>query len=134
MGKLAEIEGIGSVFAQKLAGAGLKTTVQLLESGKTRAGRRKLAETTGITAEKLLEFVNRADLMRVDGIGPQFSDLLEAAGVDTVKELARRDPASLHARLLKVNEEKNLVNRLPALKEVEAMIAHAKILPAVVTH
>jgi predicted flap endonuclease-1-like 5' DNA nuclease len=134
MGKLVEIEGIGSVFAQKLEGAGLKTTAQLLESGKTSAGRRKLVETTGITAEKLLDFVNRADLMRVAGVGPQFSDLLEAAGVDTVKELVRRDPESLHTKLLKVNEEKNLVNRLPTLREVEAMIAHAKTLPTIVTH
>jgi predicted flap endonuclease-1-like 5' DNA nuclease len=90
---LIDIEGIGPKYAKTLGDAGLKTTNDLLKSAGSAAGRKSLAERTRIDASKLLEWVNRADLMRIKGIGSEFSDLLEASGVDTVKELAARVPA-----------------------------------------
>lgn len=132
--KLEGIEGIGAVFAAKLQAAGIRAIEQLLSTGATPAGRKELAEKTGINAARILEWVNRADLMRIRGIGEEYSDLLELAGVDTVVELAQRRPEALHQKMLEVNEEKKVVRRPPALSMVRAWVAQAKELPRGVFH
>jgi len=124
--KIETIEGVGAVYAAKLAEVGIVTTEDLLNSAGTRKGRQDLAETTSISGKLILKWVNRADLMRVPGIGEEYSDLLEAAGVDTVKELRNRRADNLHKSMVQVNEEKSLVRRLPHQSEVEAWIAAAK--------
>jgi len=127
--KIIDIEGVGEVYAEKLIAAGIKDTDALLAKCTKPAGRKALEEETGITGKLILKWANHADLMRINGVGPQFSELLEAAGVDTVKELRNRVPANLQAKLEEVNAVKNLVNRVPALAEVEKMVAQAKELP-----
>ena len=126
---LNEIEGIGPTYAKKLVEVGVKTTEELLERGATRKGREELSEKTGISAKLILEWVNLADLFRIKGVGEEYSDLLEEAGVDTVVELSRRNPENLHARILEVNEEKKLVRRPPTLRKVRRWIEQAKKLP-----
>lgn len=132
--KIEAIEGIGPTYAAKLGEAGIRTTEGLLKAGASRKGRMDLAEKTGITDSKILEWVNRADLMRVKGVGEEYSDLLEAAGVDTVKELRNRNAENLFNAMLKVNEEKKLVRRPPSQKEVTGWVEAAKALEPVVTH
>ena len=134
MAKLEEIEGIGQVQAKKLAKAGIKKVEDLLEKGATPKGRQELANTTTISDKQILRWVNMADLFRVKGVGQEYADLLEAAGVDTVKELAQRKAQNLHAKMAEVNEQKKLVRAVPALSQVEKWIAQAKDLPRVVTH
>ncbi len=131
---LIDIEGIGASYAKTLGDAGLKTTEDLLKSAGSAAGRKSLAERTAIDAGKILEWVNRADLMRVKGVGSEFSDLLEASGVDTVRELATRVAANLHAKMTEVNADKKLVRRAPTLSEVETWVGEAKTLPAMVSY
>lgn len=126
--KVDEIEGIGKVYAAALMEAGIQTTADLLDFASTRKGRNELAQKTGIPEKLLLKWANRADLMRVPGIGEQFSDLLEAAGVDTLKELRRRIPENLHQALVSANERLNLVGRVPHLSEVQAWVEAAKAL------
>ena len=128
------IEGIGPVIANKLGEQGITTTQGLLEAAANRQARRQLAAQTGLSEELLLGWVNRADLMRVRGVGEEYSDLLEAAGVDTVKELGRRRPDNLHGKIVEVNAEKRLVRRAPSVTEVGRWVADAKMLPAVVTY
>lgn len=128
------IEGIGPANAEKLREQGIATTEALLSAGGAAAGRRKLAEATGIGEAAILKWVNRADLMRVKGIGEEYSDLLEAAGVDTVKELRRRKAENLHQTMLAANEEKRLVRRPPSLSEVQGWIEYANTLEPAVTH
>lgn len=132
--KLIEIEGIGAVYAKTLEDAGLSTTDDLLASAGSATGRKNLAQKTGLNTAQILEWVNRADLMRIKGVGEEFSDLLEASGVDTVKELATRVPANLQAKMAETNEAKKLTRRVPNLTEVEAWVAEAKTLPAMITH
>ena len=132
--KIIDIEGIGPVYAEKLLAAGIETDKQLLEKCAKPAGRKALEEETGISGKLILTWANHADLMRINGVGPQFSELLEAAGVDTVKELKHHVPANLQAKLEEINTEKNLVNRVPAVSEVEKMIEQAKELPAVMEY
>ncbi|MBO5625695.1 MAG: DUF4332 domain-containing protein [Prevotella sp.] len=132
--KIIDVEGIGPVYGEKLQAAGIKDTDALLEKCAKPAGRKALEEETGISGKLILTWTNHCDLMRINGVGPQFSELLEAAGVDTVKELKHRVPANLQAKLEEVNAEKNLVNRVPAVAEVEKMIAQAKELPAVMEY
>lgn len=127
--KIIDIEGVGDVYAEKLIAAGIKDTDAILNKCAKPAGRKALEEETGISGKLILKWTNHADLMRINGVGPQFSELLEAAGVDTVKELRNRVPANLQPKLEEVNAVKNLVNRVPALSEVEKMIAQAKELP-----
>lgn len=127
--KIEEIEGVGEAFGQKLRAAGIATTDAMLEKGRTPAGRKAIAEETGISPKLVLEWVNRADLKRVKGIGTQYSDLLEHAGVDTVVELGTRNAANLHAKIAEVNEQKKLVRQLPTLASVEDWVAQAKELP-----
>ena len=134
MPKLSEIEGIGPKYASVLAQAGVRGTGGLLTRAGSAAGRKELAKASGLTTKQILEWVNRADLMRVKGVGEEYSDLLEFAGVDTVKELATRRPDNLHAKMLEVNAEKKLVRRPPSQSMVEGWVANAKTLAPVVTH
>lgn len=134
MAKIVDIEGIGPVFAEKLGGAGIKTTEGLLEAGATKKGRKDLADATGIDEKKILRWVNMADLFRVKGVGEQYTDLLEAAGVDTVKELATRRADNLTAKMAEVNAEKNLVRQLPSETTVQGWIDFAKGLEPAVTY
>ena len=132
--KIIDIQGIGPVYAEKLIAAGIETVDQLLECGADPAGRKALEEKTGIRHDLILTWVNHADLFRVKGVGPQFSELLEAAGVDTVKELRNRNAANLAAKLLEVNEAKHLCKRTPVEKEVAKYIELAKALDPKVTY
>lgn len=132
--KIVDIQGVGEVYAVKLIAAGIKDTDALLAKCAKPAGRKALAEETGISPKLILTWTNHVDLYRIQGIGPQFAELLEAAGVDTVKELKHRVAANLQAKLEEVNAEKNLTNRVPAVKEVEKMIEQAKELPAAVEY
>jgi len=132
--KIIDIEGIGEVYGKKLVDAGINTVDALLEKCAKPAGRKALAEETRISPKLILTWTNHADLMRINGVGPQFSELLEAAGVDTVKEFRHRVPANLQPKLEEINNEKNLVNRVPSLKEVENMIQQAKELPPVMEY
>jgi predicted flap endonuclease-1-like 5' DNA nuclease len=129
MAKLEKVEGIGSVYAAKLAAVGVTTTGALLQEGATPAGRDKLAEAAGISSKLVLEWVNHVDLFRVKGVGEEYADLLEEAGVDTVPELAQRNPENLYAKLAAVNAEKDLVRRLPSAAQVAGWVAEAKTLP-----
>lgn len=132
--KVIEIEGVGEVYADKLHKAGIETAEEYLELCATPAGRKKVADTTEISGKLILKWANHADLFRVPGIGPQFAELLEAAGVDTVKELRHRNAASLAAKLEEVNDEKKLTRRVPSEKEVEKMIEAAKTLDPKMTY
>lgn len=134
MAKIEEIEGVGTVYGQKLADAGITSTEALLQQGATAGGRKAIAESTGISDQLLLRWVNHADLYRVSGIGRQYAELLEAAGVDSVPELAQRVAGNLHAKLTEVQGQKNLTARVPALSDVESWINQAKALPRVVSH
>lgn len=131
---IKQIEGIGPAMAEKLENVGITKVEQLLEKGATKAGRTALATETGIDESKILRWVNMADLFRVKGIAEENSDLLEAAGVDTVKELRTRNAENLHAKLAEVNAEKNLVRALPSLSSVESWIEFAKGLEPMVSH
>ena len=132
--KIIDIQGIGPVYAEKLIGIGIETVDQLLEKGADAKGRQAIEDATGIDHGRVLTWVNHADLFRVKGVGPQFSELLEAAGVDTVKELRNRNAANLAAKLLEVNEEKHLCRRTPVEKEVAKFIELAKELEPKVSH
>ena len=134
MANIATIEGIGPVFAEKLTAAGAKTVEGFLEMAKDPKGRKALAEATGIDDGKILKWANKADLMRIKGVGEEYSDLLEAAGVDTVPELAQRKAENLHAAIETVNAAKKLVRQAPSLKAVEGWIAAAKDLPRMLTY
>jgi len=126
---IKEIEGIGPSYAEKLGNIGIHTIHALLDKGCTRAGRKELAEKAGISETLILEWVNLADLFRIEGIGEEYSDLLEEAGVDTVVELSKRVSENLHAKLKEVNEQKKLVKQLPTLDMVKKWIETAKTLP-----
>jgi predicted flap endonuclease-1-like 5' DNA nuclease len=134
MTKLTKIEGIGPVYAEKLRAVGITTVEKLLDAGATPKGRQQLEEATDIGHKLILEWVNLADLMRIKGISEEYSDLLEEAGVDTVKELRNRNADNLHAALVKTNQEKNLVRRVPAQRQVADWIAQAQTLPPKVTY
>lgn len=132
--KIIDIEGIGPVYAEKLQAAGVKTSADLLEKGKTAKGRKELAEATEISGKLILTWVNHADLYRINGVGPQFAELLEASGVDTVKEFAHRNAENLVAKMNEVNEKEHRTRRVPSVAEVQKMIDQAKELPGVVTY
>lgn len=132
--KITEVEGIGPAYAEKLEAEGIKTTDDYLEKAASRAGRKALAEATGISDKLILRWANQADLMRVKGVGEEFAELLEAAGVDTVKELATRNAENLTEAMAKVNEEKKLARRAPALSETEKWVAQAKEMDPIITH
>ncbi len=134
MASIDAIEGIGHKHATTLRKNGVRTTERLLRNGATRSGRKALAERTKIDERLVLAWVNRADLMRVKGVGEEYSDLLEAAGVDTVKELRRRNARNLLATMVEVNTKKKLVRRLPTEAMVERWVDHAKGLEPIVTY
>jgi predicted flap endonuclease-1-like 5' DNA nuclease len=134
MAKIIDVEGIGKVYGEKLANAGFTTVEALLKAGASPKGRETLAEKTGISGKLILEWVNLADLFRIKGIGEEYSDLLEEAGVDTVPELAQRNAENLYAKLVETNDAKKLVRRLPAQSQVADWIQQAKALPRVVTY
>ncbi|MFN8533420.1 MAG: DUF4332 domain-containing protein [Dehalococcoidia bacterium] len=134
MTDIMDIEGIGKVFGAKLKELGIGTVESLLKAGATPKGRKDLAEKSGAREAQILEWVNRADLFRVKGIGEEYSDLLEAAGVDTVVELSKRRADNLHAKLVEVNGEKKLVRQLPTQNQVAAWIEHAKTLDRAVSY
>jgi predicted flap endonuclease-1-like 5' DNA nuclease len=134
MATITDIEGIGDAYAVKLRQAGIRTTEALLQMGGTPKGRKELAKATGLSPKLILEWVNRADLYRVSGIGAQYSDLLEAAGVDTVMELAGRKPEALLEAMAKANQKKSLVNQMPGLGNVTAWIKSAKSLKRAVEY
>jgi predicted flap endonuclease-1-like 5' DNA nuclease len=134
MAKLETIEGIGPIYAEKLRAAGVQSVNALLRAGAAPEKRKALQERTGIGHEYILDWVNRADLMRVKGIGEEYSDLLEKAGVDTVLELAQRNADNLYGKMLEVNEEKRLVRRPPTHGMVARWIKQAKALDRVVSY
>ena len=132
--KVEQIEGVGEVYAAKLAEVEIKTTEDLLAQCATPAGRKKTAEATGISPKLILKWTNHADLMRINGVAGQFAELLEAAGVDTVKEFRHRVAANLQPKMVEINEQKNLCNRVPAVSEIERMIEQAKVLEPIITY
>jgi predicted flap endonuclease-1-like 5' DNA nuclease len=134
MTKLTKVEGIGEVYAQKLKDIGIGTTEELLEKGSTSKGREEIVEQSGISEKLILGWVNRADLFRIKGVGEEYADLLESAGVDTVPELAQRNPENLYQKLLEVNQEKELVRRAPSQGQVSGWVEEAKGLPRVITY
>ena len=134
MAKLSDIEGVGPVYQQKLNAAGVATTAALLEKGATPKGRKEIAEKSAIGDGLILEWVNHVDLFRIKGVGSEYADLLEAAGVDTIPELAKRNAQNLLEKMTATNAEKKLVRRLPVLSQVVNWIEQAKVLPRVITY
>lgn len=126
MTKLSDIEGIGASYAEKLKDCGIGTQEQLLTKGGTTAGRKALVNESGISAKLIMKWINRADLARIKGVGGEYADLLECAGVDTVPELAQRNAANLHKKMGEVNEEKKLVRSLPSESQVAAWVTLAE--------
>ena len=131
---ISTIEGIGKRYTKSLQDHGIRTTDKLLEEGRTKKMRQTIADAVGCTPTKVLEWVNRADLYRIDGVGEEISDLLEAAGVDSPSELKQRNAANLAATLKEYNDKKKIVRRCPGIKSVEKFIASAKKLDKVITH
>lgn len=131
---IEEIEGIGPAYAEKLSAAEIKTTDDLLKLCGSKAGRSATAEKTGCSEGQLLKWSNLADLMRVSGIGPQYSELLEAAGVDTIKELRTRNAENLAAKMEEVNKEKNLANASPSAKTIQGWVDAAKDMEPAISH
>jgi predicted flap endonuclease-1-like 5' DNA nuclease len=134
MKNIVDIEGVGEVYAKKLTDAGIKSVEQLLESGATPKGRDELAEKTGISHALLLRWVNHADLIRIVGVAEQYAELLEASGVDSIPELSHRVAENLHAKMVEINEKKNLVRRLPSVGQIGSWIEQCKNLPRAVFH
>lgn len=134
MASIEIIEGIGKKYGAKFRAAGVRSTEALLKRGATPKGRQELAAKTGFSNHQILEWTNRADLMRVRGVGEEYSDLLEAAGVDTVKELRNRNAKNLTEAMAATNAKKKLVRRIPSQSMVERWVAHAKKLPPVMTY
>jgi predicted flap endonuclease-1-like 5' DNA nuclease len=132
--QIGEVEDIDEANESKLKSLEIGTTDDLLARAATPAGRAELAAAIGVDAGEILVWANCADLMRIDGVGMQFADLLEAAGIDTIPELAQRNPANLHTRLVAVNAEGNLTGRAPTSDEVEAWIVQAKALPRILVY
>ena len=132
--KLEDVEGIGATYAGRLREAGIATTEDLLLRAGSRSGRGMLAASSGIPERLLLEWVNHCDLMRIDGVGAEYADLLEATGVDSCAELATRNAANLHAALAEANATKELVRRLPSVEMVQRWIGAAGNADRVVTH
>ncbi len=131
---IESIEGIGPKFGEALRGAGVKSVEALLAAGADKKSRKALAEKTGISEPRILRCVNMADLFRINGIASQYAELLEGAGVDTVKELKHRNPENLAQKMAEINAEKNLVRRPPSVKVVSGWIVQAQHLPAKVTY
>lgn len=134
MTKLVKVEGIGEVYSQKLKDAGVRSAEALLEQGSTAKGRDDLEEKSGVSSKLILEWVNHVDLFRIKGVGEEYADLLEEAGVDSVPELAQRRADHLFEKMVATNAEKKLVRKLPTQGQVAGWIEQAKQLPRKVTH
>jgi predicted flap endonuclease-1-like 5' DNA nuclease len=134
MTSIKQIEGVGEFYAIKLKQLGITTTQGLLERASSPKNRKDVAEKSGISEKLILEWVNLSDLFRIKGIGEEYSDLLEEAGVDTVPELAQRDPANLYRKIVEINQAKKLVRKLPTQLQVSDWIEQAKTLPRIVTY
>lgn len=134
MAQIADIEGIGEAYAKTLAEKGVTTTEALLEKCATPADRQKLAAETNLSGKLILKWANRADLARIKGIGSEYADLLEAAGVDTVPDLARRNAGNLYQALVATNEEKKLVRKIPTENQVTDWVSQAKSLPRILAY
>ena len=134
MAKIEELEGIGPAYGAKLKAQGIDTIEQLLEKAATAKGRKELEEKTGIDGKRILTWANMADLCRIKGVGPQFSELLQAAGVDTIKELRHRRADNLHAKLTEVNAEKKLTRVVPTEDQIQGFIDFAKTLEPSMTY
>jgi predicted flap endonuclease-1-like 5' DNA nuclease len=134
MTKIADIEGIGSTYAQKLSDISISSTEALLKQGASKKGRKEIANKSDISEKLLLKWVNRADLARIKGIGEEYADLLEVAGVDTVPELAQRNAENLYNKMVEVNAEKKMVRQIPTKSKVEDWVKQAKELDPVVTY
>jgi len=126
---IINVEGIGLIYAETLKKIGIETTNDLLLAGTTPQDREELAKKTGVSPNLILEWVNLVDLLRIKGVGEEYSDLLEEAGVDTVVELAKRNPEKLYTKMKQINEEKNLVNKVPFLSDVFSWVEQARALP-----
>ena len=133
---ISDIEGIGKTHTNKLRKSGITQTKHLLDRGATKKGRAQVAKDTGLSEKLVLKWTNMADLMRVKGVGEEYSELLEAAGVDTVKELRNRKPENLHLKMIEVNgARKNpLVRQLPGPSKVESWVKQAKKMKPVMTY
>ena len=131
---IEKIEGIGPVYGEKLKAVGITNTGTLLERTKDPKGRKDVAAESGIDGTLVLKWANMADLMRIKGVGEEYSELLEVAGVDTVKELRNRNPANLHKAMDEANDAKKLVRQMPSEKDVEDWVAQAKDLPPMMTY
>jgi hypothetical protein len=134
MAKLEEIEGVSPAYAEKLRDAGVGSVEALLEAGADRAGRKRLVEQTGLASDQIMRWINYADLFRIRGVAGEYAQLLEAAGVDSVPELAQRNPDRLAGALSATNEEKKLVRQAPSAKQVAAWVTEAKSLGRAVQH
>jgi len=132
--KIEEIEGIGKARAEKLAKSGIKTTGDLLAQAASARGRKVVAEQCGVSPVRLLKWVNMADLMRISGVGEEYSELLEAANCNTVKQLRRRNPANLTQRMLEINVEKKLVRSPPSEAQVKKWVEQAAKLEPMLTY
>lgn len=132
--RITEIEGIGPAYGAKLSEAGITTTEQLLAECGSKKGRAATAEKTGLTESQLLKWANMADLMRISGVGEEYSELLEAAGVDTVKELKMRRPDNLAAKMQDVNAAKKLVRQAPSESQVAKWVEQAKTMEPMISH
>jgi len=133
--KIEDVEGIGPVYGEKLRKAGINSVDQLLKIGSKPAGRKEVAETTGLDVSLILTWVNMADLFRIKGIGGEYAELLKKAGVDTVKELRNRNPENLLAKMTEVNSAgRQLVRSLPSLSMVQSWVTLAKELDPMVTY
>ena len=129
MSKLSMIEGIGEMYEMKLKEAGISSMERLLETCSSKKGRKDLAEKTEISEKVILKWANHADLARIKGIGGEYAELLEAAGVDTVPELANRKAENLLAKMVELNAEKKLVRKMPTLQQTEDWVKQAAELP-----
>lgn len=132
--KIEDIEGIGPKFGELLRNEGVTTAEKLLVVAATRKGRQELSAKTNIDDSRILKWVNCCDLCRISGISTQYSELLEAAGVDTVKELRNRNAENLAEKILEVNTTKKLVRQTPNLKNVQSWVDQAKELTPVVSY
>ncbi len=131
---ITRLSTLSDVYAEKLIAAGINKVSELLEKCAAPKGRKELAEATGISEKLILKWTNHADLFRINGVGPQFAELLEAAGVDTVKEFRHRVAENLQPKLVETNDAKNICNRVPAVSEIQKMIDQAKELEPKVTY
>lgn len=134
MAKLSVIEGIGPAYEEKLKEAGIASIEKLLEVCSSKKGRKDLAEKVDLSEKLILKWANHADLMRIKGVGGEYAELLEASGVDTIPELAQRNPENLYKKMVEVNEEKELVRKLPTEKQIQKWVKEADSLPRVLNY